>query len=148
MASSVTDEYGIYIGEIKEKELVKSIDAFLTEYFTANSNYNIYASNKLAKRKNRGGVDDPEHPEKTFVYDYSYDYHNKYFGIYLMVYGNKNKSGEIKYAEDIEWIIMVNRLGYYSVDLKPINARNPLIEDFIQLFWERIAVKHTLLKRK
>ena len=148
MANAIADEYGIYTGEIKEKELVKSIDAFLTEYFAVNSKYSIYTSNKLAKRKNRNGVDDPTHPEKTFVHDYSYDYHNKYFGIYLMVYKNKNKSGTIKYTEDIEWIIMVNRLGFYTVDMKTVHERNPDIEDFIHLLWGKITVKHTLLKQE
>lgn len=140
--------FGILMGEINEKSLIQLADKFLIEFFGEKENefYNVYKSNKFKKQKNHGGIEDLEHPEKTFIYDYSYDYYNKYLGVDVMIYANRNKSGENKYDENIEWILEFNEGDFYINGIKSFNGKNPDVNEFIKRFLVYLGLRYISLQ--
>ncbi len=139
-------EYGLKTGNLKEKEVVKIVSQLLGDYFKINSEYDTFSNYNLSKKKNLGGVSD--NTEKIeYEYEYQYEIFHKSFGLYVELYPNVNKNGDIKYKEDgVMWNILFNETGFYRKKLQIINEINPDITNLISHLLEGFPFKTVLIK--
>lgn len=139
-------EYGLKSGNLKEKEVVKIISQLLRDYFKLNSEYDTFSNYNLSKKKNLGGVS--ENSEKIdYDYEYQYEMFHKAFGLYVELYPNVNKNGDIKYKEDdVMWNLFFNETGFYRKNLQIINENNPDITKLILHVLEGFPFETVLIK--
>jgi len=139
-------EYGLKTGNLKEKEVVKIISQLLEDYFKKNSEYDTFSNYNLSKKKNLGGVSgNPERIE--YDYEYQYEIFHKAFGLYVELYPNVNKNGDIKYKENgVMWNLLFNETGFYRKKLQIINENNPDIINLISHLLDGFPFETVLIK--
>ena len=144
-------EYGFITKDIKENDLVKIISKQLELFFAGKSKYDIYKNHNLIKHKNSDG--DSFNPDKIeWNYEYSYEYFNKPFGVFLELYPNTNSEGGMKFKEEgVVWNLYVNDIvwsensGTFLWDGKPCD-KHPAISKLIPFILEGIPCEAVLIK--
>ncbi len=144
-------EYGIITKDMKEKDLVKAISKQLELFFTGKSKYDIYKNHNLTKRRNSGGISFDSKKIK-WDYEYSYDYFNKPFGVFIELYPNTNSKGESKFqVEGVTWNLFVNDIvwsvnsGTFLWDGMPCE-KHPAISRLVPFILEGISCESVLIK--
>lgn len=142
-------QYGLKTVNLPERPLIRAINVALENFFEANSEYNLYISNRVEKKRNEDDMDSPD--SKEFEYEYSYDYFNKYFGTYIKMYSNVNKNGEKEFDEEgVLWNIYFNVLNFHIKNKGKlvVQSENPLAKALINEVLDNIPCEKVLLKEE
>lgn len=142
-------QYGLKTVNLPERPLIRAVNAALESFFEKNSEYNVYAKNRVDKIRDSEGLDSLD--QKSFEYEYSYDYFNKYFGIFIRMYSNVNEEGEKEFEEEgVLWNIFFNVLNFHIKNRGRlvVQSENPQAKNLIEEILDHIPCEKVLLKKE